>query len=164
MYPRARNPCTKALVTGSIGSGPAITERGAVLKKYPTRYTLIACCALAASGHVVAAPPIRPRNSRRLMSAPKTQDEASYPAKLAYRKGSTDVRFGSKADICAAKSHVRFTPKSRHVQCISLCLLWAKSRHRLLAFPLLRRVNHLAEICQPFIDRGRSTLHGFLSD
>jgi hypothetical protein len=24
------------------------------------------------------------------------------------------VRFGSKADICAAKSHVRFTPKSGH--------------------------------------------------
>ena len=61
------------------------------------------------------------------MSAPKTQDEASYPAKLAYRKGSTDVRFGSKADICAAKSHVGFTPKSRHVQCTSLCLLWAIS-------------------------------------
>ena len=25
-----------------------------------------------------------------------------------------DVRFGSKADIRAAKSHVRFTPESRH--------------------------------------------------
>jgi len=24
----------------------------------------------------------------------------------------SDVRFGSKADICAAKSHVRFTPES----------------------------------------------------
>jgi hypothetical protein len=24
------------------------------------------------------------------------------------------VRFGSEADICAAKSHVRFTPKSAH--------------------------------------------------
>jgi hypothetical protein len=35
------------------------------------------------------------------------------------RKGRRDVRFGSKADICAAISHVRFTPnsdrKSRHV-------------------------------------------------
>src|SRR5262245_39396221 len=30
------NPCTKALVTGSLGSGPTITARGAVLKKYPT--------------------------------------------------------------------------------------------------------------------------------
>ena len=25
-----------------------------------------------------------------------------------------DARFGSKADICAAKRHVRFTPKSGH--------------------------------------------------
>jgi hypothetical protein len=24
------------------------------------------------------------------------------------------VRFGSKADICSAKGHVRFTPESRH--------------------------------------------------
>jgi hypothetical protein len=28
-----------------------------------------------------------------------------------------DVRFGSKADMCAATGHVRFTPKSRHVRC-----------------------------------------------
>ena len=26
------------------------------------------------------------------------------------------VRFGSKADMCSAKGHVRFTPKSGHVQ------------------------------------------------
>ena len=29
----------------------------------------------------------------------------------------TNVRFGSKADICSAKWHVRFTPKSGHVRC-----------------------------------------------
>jgi hypothetical protein len=33
-------------------------------------------------------------------------------------KGRFDVRFGSEADMCAAKRHVRFTPnsdrKSRH--------------------------------------------------
>src|SRR5262249_23521352 len=40
-----------------------------------------------------------------------------------------DVRFGSKADIRAAKSHVRFIPESRHVQCTSACPLWAKSGH-----------------------------------
>jgi hypothetical protein len=39
------------------------------------------------------------------------------------------VRFGSKADICAAKSDVRFTPESGHVQCTSQCLLWANSGH-----------------------------------
>jgi len=38
-----------------------------------------------------------------------------------------DVRFGSKAHICSAKRHVRFTPESGHVQCNSPCLLWAKS-------------------------------------
>jgi hypothetical protein len=25
-----------------------------------------------------------------------------------------DVRFGSKPDMCSAKPHVRFTPKSEH--------------------------------------------------
>ena len=30
--------------------------------------------------------------------------------------GSGDVRFGSKADICTAQGHVRFTPESGHVQ------------------------------------------------
>ena len=29
-----------------------------------------------------------------------------------------DVRFGSKADICSAKSHVRFTPGSGHEMAI----------------------------------------------
>ena len=30
-----------------------------------------------------------------------------------------NVRFGSKADICSAKRHVRFTPESGHVRCNS---------------------------------------------
>jgi hypothetical protein len=29
-------------------------------------------------------------------------------------EGLADVRFGSKADMCGAKSHARFTPKSGH--------------------------------------------------
>jgi hypothetical protein len=29
---------------------------------------------------------------------------------------SHDVRFGSLADICSAKGHVRFTPNSGHVR------------------------------------------------
>jgi hypothetical protein len=33
------------------------------------------------------------------------------------------IRSGSKADIRTAKSHVRFTPESRHLQCISACPL-----------------------------------------
>ena len=31
------------------------------------------------------------------------------------RRTNVDVRFGSKADICDAQRHVRFTPKSGHV-------------------------------------------------
>jgi hypothetical protein len=30
--------------------------------------------------------------------------------------GRPHVRFGSKADMCGAKEHVRFTPESGHVQ------------------------------------------------
>src|SRR5215470_2879871 len=41
-------------------------------------------------------------------------------------KGSANVRFGSKADIRAAKGHVRFTPesdhKSRHPQTVMSAL------------------------------------------
>ena len=38
-----------------------------------------------------------------------------------------NVRFGSEADICSAKGHVRFTPESGHVQCTSSCPLCANS-------------------------------------
>jgi hypothetical protein len=38
-----------------------------------------------------------------------------------------DVRFRSQADICSAKRHVRFTPKSGHVRCTSACPLCAIS-------------------------------------
>src|SRR5262245_3138647 len=41
------------------------------------------------------------------------------------------VRFGSEADTCSARAHVRFTPESRHLQCTRRCLLWAHSGHRL---------------------------------
>jgi hypothetical protein len=42
------------------------------------------------------------------------------------------VRFGSKADICAAKSHVRFTPESGHFRSLLECplairALWRRS-------------------------------------
>ena len=41
------------------------------------------------------------------------------PLKIDVRLGFTGsfVRFGSKADMCNAKRHVRFAPKSGHVQC-----------------------------------------------
>jgi hypothetical protein len=40
-----------------------------------------------------------------------------------------DVRFGSLADVRTAKSHVRFTPESGHVQCNSIRPLCANSGH-----------------------------------
>jgi hypothetical protein len=44
-----------------------------------------------------------------------------------------DVRFGSKADICAAKGHVRFTPESGHWADGWPCTLCAKSGHSIRA-------------------------------
>ena len=38
-----------------------------------------------------------------------------------------NVRFGSLADICCAKRHVRFTSKSRHARCKKECPLSANS-------------------------------------
>jgi len=45
---------------------------------------------------------------------------------------SADVRFGSKADICSAQAHVRFTPESESdiKRGIVKCPLWANSGHR----------------------------------
>ena len=42
-------------------------------------------------------------------------------------------RFGSKADICSAENHVRFTPESGHVHCRRACLLWANSGHGVIS-------------------------------
>jgi len=41
----------------------------------------------------------------------------------------SDVRFGSKGDMCAAKGHVCFTLESGYVQCNGPCLLSAKCGH-----------------------------------
>jgi len=37
-------------------------------------------------------------------------------ASLPQHEMLADVRFGSKADMCSAKGHVRFTPESGHSQ------------------------------------------------
>jgi hypothetical protein len=34
-------------------------------------------------------------------------------------RGARHVRFGSEADICGVPAHVRFTPESRHVRCVT---------------------------------------------
>jgi hypothetical protein len=81
----------------------------------PIRGILAVFCARAASGQITAAPPRSVTNSRRL---PRASVRGSVSG------GTGFVRFGSKADICTARAHVRFTPKSRHVQCTSACLLY----------------------------------------
>ena len=47
-----------------------------------------------------------------------------------HRTQESDVRFGSKADMCSAAAYVRFAPESGHVRCKEGCPLCAKSGHR----------------------------------
>src|SRR5215470_20265566 len=51
-------------------------------------------------------------------------------------KGPHDVRFGSKADICNAKRHVRFTPESGHSRCKRPCPLDPRKRTPCSAEPI----------------------------
>jgi len=64
-------------------------------------------------------------NSRRLIAAPEAQNGhivSLQPSRLK----RWNVRFGSKADMCGAKRHVRFTPnsdrESRHPQTVMSAL------------------------------------------
>ena len=50
-------------------------------------------------------------------------------AKTIALEGAVDVRFGSEADMCSVLGDVRFTPKSGHMQCNSVCPLCANSGH-----------------------------------
>jgi hypothetical protein len=67
----------------------------------------------------------RMKSRRTLALRSEVEDDASFQSLSVW---GGNVRFGSKADICAAISHVRFTPNSGHVQHTRLCLLWTKSR------------------------------------
>src|SRR5262249_3794993 len=71
------------------------------------RMTRPACCARAVSGQA-ATPPRSAINSRRLITDPEVSGR--YWHNLALEEAH--VRFGSKADICSAQAHVRFTPDS----------------------------------------------------
>jgi hypothetical protein len=53
------------------------------------------------------------KSRRRIVARP--EESASYQSGLRAESGQAqgaDVRFGSQADICSAKGHVRFTPNS----------------------------------------------------
>ena len=105
----------------------------------------------ATSGQAIAATPRSVMNLRRFIAHPEA--ETSNGSNLHWHSGRgrpqapTDVRFGSKADICGATSHVRFTPNSDResglpqtamsalppkadmCRSTSSCLLWATSGH-----------------------------------
>src|SRR5262245_60674069 len=74
------------------------------------RRTRSFCCARAVSGQA-AAPPTSVMNSRRLIADPRGS-QGIVAAETYTGKDPANVRFGSKADICGANSHVRFTPNS----------------------------------------------------
>src|SRR5262245_8407068 len=71
-------------------------------------------CAYAKNGHAPAEPAISLMKSRRLIACPLGSGQGIV---------ATQTRTGK------GPAHVRFTPESGHVQCKSLCLLWAKSGH-----------------------------------
>ena len=52
-------------------------------------------------------------NSRRFIASPEAQDGAIVTVQMGPVKGRPDVRFGSKADMCSAKKHVRLTPRKQ---------------------------------------------------
>src|SRR5262249_52356360 len=77
---------------------------------------------------------------RALANSLKTSNAISLPGLTSLNRSGFDAIIlyhfdaaelapstASKADICSAKSHVRFTPESGHVQCTRACPLWAKS-------------------------------------
>jgi hypothetical protein len=59
-----------------------------------------------------------------------------------------DVRYGSKADICAAKRHVRFTPKRTCAAQLGMSAM-ANSRHGTDAFVDREKQRELAVQCPP---------------
>jgi hypothetical protein len=76
--------------------------------------------------------------SPALVGNPKTEtgigasditEHSARTAKSDIHQCKTNVRFGSEADMARSNCDVRFTPKSGHVQCNSVCPLWAKSGH-----------------------------------
>ena len=59
---------------------------------------------------------------------------------LKFFHGALSATHGSKADIAALNSYVRFTPESGHSPTRSGCLLWATSLRRIARFANLLQV------------------------
>ena len=54
--------------------------------------------------------------SRQFIVAPPMLETRDCTGKIRFSGRAIDVRFGSKADMCSAKGHVRSTPGSGHMQ------------------------------------------------
>ena len=77
---------------------------------------IAACWARDANGHAATEPTTSFMNSRRFMCPPpmlKAQ-RINPRTQEGVKRNAGYVRFGSKADICSANRHVRFTLKSGH--------------------------------------------------
>src|SRR5262249_55989918 len=111
IQPKSRMPSRNALMrdfwSGSFSSRPISTL---------TRGIFFEPCARAADGHEATAPPSTLIKSRRLIVvAPEAQiRNGNNPHRSSEGAVSEPsyVRFGSKADMCSARAHVRFTPNS----------------------------------------------------
>src|SRR4029453_9143780 len=72
----------------------------------------------AVKGHTAAGPAITLMNARRCMRpSPSSRPRDDANQYLADWRATINVRFGSKADICNAPTHVRLTPKAGHARC-----------------------------------------------
>ena len=108
--PSLQPNCFRACMKAARRACPSASSAARYMST-PMRRTRSGCCARAAIGQATAAPPINFDELAPAHVAPEARDKAPYRLKLAHW---SNVRFGSKADICAAKSHVRFTPDSGH--------------------------------------------------
>src|SRR5215475_14445222 len=92
--PSSRRRAAKAAAHGA--------KPEALAPKNPTVGSLADCCAETVAGHASVAQNISAMNSRRRMPPPSLRTQhRSGPDEA--RQEATDVRFGSKADICTAK-------------------------------------------------------------
>src|SRR5262245_38459142 len=85
---------------GTAPLGPGYTK--------PTLGT-VGCCPNAKNGKPITTLTTNVMNPRRRIAAPEVEKNI-VAGQTRPVKGCPDVRFGSKADICAAKSDVRYYP------------------------------------------------------
>ena len=119
---KAARDCQTSITRQPPGIGPAMcasspsTGQSASLFLRPFNIILTLFSYLARD--------VAPRNSKR---TPIGMGYLDVSANLESVSGSGgDVRFGSIADISQYNCHVRFAPKSGHVQCTRRCPLCAK--------------------------------------